>query len=803
MKILIADDHPTSRKLLRLTLVAEGYDVVEAEDGEQALERLKEGTPFDALISDILMPRMDGYRLCFELRRVPALRSLPVIIYSSTYASPSEESVARNMGADRFLRKPAPSAAILQMLEEVLRTPRAPAEAPTTPAAEFQVLRHYSERLVQKLEEKNLALEGAQDRLSLANEKLRRSEEQVRLLLDATAEGIYGLDPEGRFTFCNAACLRLLGVADPAALLGRFAHALVHHGPDGTLPNEVECGICRNLREGQPQQSEGVLHCSDGTDLFVENHSYPLLKNGTLVGGVVTFLDMTQRRAAERDVRKSEARFRRLFESNTIGIAIARLDGVTAEANDAYLTMLGYSRDELASGAVRWDRLTPPEFRERDELATAELLRTGVAAPFEKEILDRNGKRIPVLIGIAMLERSEESVIAYIVDLSRPRQLEHQLRQAQKMEAVGQLAGGIAHDFNNLLTSILGYAEIVARRVSTDAVAREEVAEIRRAGERAAGLTRQLLAFSRRQVLDPRVLDLNSVVRDVERMLGRLIGEDIDLVTALDPNLASVRADEGQLGQVILNLAVNSRDAMPRGGRLTLETLNVELDRHYMRLHAGVVPGRYVMLAVTDTGSGMDAETQSHIFEPFFTTKDKDKGTGLGLSTVHGIVNQSGGHIWVYSEPGRGTTFKVYLPAVAGAAEVARPAPVDLSATPASETILLVEDEAAVRRLARTMLEGLGYTVLEAARAEDAFTAARDHPDPIHLMLTDVVMPGISGDGLAERVVQLRPSIRVLYMSGYTDDAIVRNGILQPGNRFLQKPFTMESLARKVREALF
>ncbi|HEY3205028.1 MAG TPA: response regulator [Thermoanaerobaculia bacterium] len=381
------------------------------------------------------------------------------------------------------------------------------------------------------------------------------------------------------------------------------------------------------------------------------------------------------------------------------------------------------------------------------------------------------------------------------------RQAEEQLRQSQKMEAIGQLAGGVAHDFNNLLTAILGYAEFLATRLREDPAGLAEVEEIRKAGERAASLTRQLLAFSRRQVLEPKVLDLNAIVRGVEKMLNRLIEANVDLVATLDPSLSSVHADAGQIEQVIMNLVVNARDAMPRGGKLTIETANVELDEAYARQHAPTKPGHYVMLAVSDSGLGMDAETQSHIFEPFFTTKEQGKGTGLGLSTVYGIVQQSGGHIWVYSEPGRGTTFKVYLPRVEGTVETAESPPPAVPVR-ATETILLVEDDEALRRLALKTLQGLGYTVLDAGCGSDALDIARRSSGPVDLILTDVVMPEMSAAELTARLRRIRPQARLLYMSGYTDEAIVRHDVLAPGTAFLQKPFTPASLARKVREVL-
>jgi two-component system cell cycle sensor histidine kinase/response regulator CckA len=379
---------------------------------------------------------------------------------------------------------------------------------------------------------------------------------------------------------------------------------------------------------------------------------------------------------------------------------------------------------------------------------------------------------------------------------------ENQLRQSQKLEAVGQLAGGIAHDFNNLLTVITGYSDLLLVHLDQGDPTRLKVEEIKKAGERAASLTRQLLAFSRKQVLQPRVLNLNAIVADTEKMLRRLIGEDVGVLTVLDPSLGQTKADPGQIEQVLLNLTVNARDAMPQGGKLTIETSNVYLDNQYARRHIAVRPGNYVMLAVSDTGSGMNAETQAHIFEPFFTTKEQEKGTGLGLSTVYGIVKQSGGHIWVYSEIEKGTTFKVYLPRVDDVPQIDA-APDTLTDLPLGrETVLLTEDEHPVRHLARVILEMSGYQVLEAAGGDEAISIYEEHKGQIDLLITDVVMPKMSGPELAQSLETLSPGIKVLYLSGYTDDAIIRHGLLDQGMAFLQKPFTPEALTRKVREVL-
>jgi PAS domain S-box-containing protein len=470
------------------------------------------------------------------------------------------------------------------------------------------------------------------------------------------------------------------------------------------------------------------------------------------------------------------------------------------EANSAASQKYGYAPDEFRR--MRLFRLIAPEDRARfNELLQHE--RRSAPDFFDIRHVLKNGKIVEVdMLVHRITYAGRKAALVVPQDATRRRHLEEQLRQAQKMEAVGMLAGGIAHDFNNLLTIINGYSQMLLGTLPEGDENRNSVEQIMKAGERAAELTRQLLTFSRRQVVRPKVLDLNTVVAATAVMLRRLIGEHIELRIVAGPDLGKVHADSGQLEQVILNLAVNSRDAMPDGGTLILETQNVELEESYVGSSATLRAGKYVMLAVTDTGVGMDEQTRSHLFEPFFTTKAQGQGTGLGLSTVYGIVRQSNGEIVVYSEPGHGTCFKIYFPAVAHAAiedvKESRPSEV-LSGT---ETILLVEDEEAVRKLVRRTLEKYGYQVLVAASGTEALQIAQSHPGPIQLVITDVVMPQMGGRQLAKSLQALRPEIQVLYVSGYTESSVVRNGNLAEGQVFLQKPFTPLALARRARELL-
>jgi len=509
-----------------------------------------------------------------------------------------------------------------------------------------------------------------------------------------------------------------------------------------------------------------------------------------------------ERERMKRQLREREEYFRSLIEQAMDIIAVLDADGAVRYASPSVLPLLGYGAEELVGQHI-FDLVHP------DDIGPAlRVFAEGVATGQGGRLLGlqvrhRDGSyRSLEAIGRYLLDDPVvRGVVINARDVTERRSLERQLLQAQKMEAVGRLAGGIAHDFNNVLTAIFGYADLLTEEFPAGSPARQDLEEIRKAATRASALTRQLLAFSRQQVLAPVVLSVNDLVDDVGKMLRRLVGEDVELRLILARDAGNVRADSGQLQQVIMNLVVNARDAMPTGGKLVIETADAELTEQYAELHQAVIPGRYVMLAVSDTGVGMDAQTKARIFEPFFTTKEKGKGTGLGLSTVYGIVKQSGGYVWVYSEPGHGTTFKLYLPRVDAPAEPQAP-PRETATLTGTETILLAEDDDILRPLTKGLLAKLGYTVLDAESAEQALAVAGARQGPIHLLVADVVMPGASGRELARRLAQSRPETRVLYVSGYTDDAIVHHGMLEPGLKFLQKPFTPAALARKVREVL-
>jgi PAS domain S-box-containing protein len=634
-----------------------------------------------------------------------------------------------------------------------------------------------------------------------AEEASRDSEQFNREVIANAQEGVAVYDREFRYQLWNRFMEELTGLPASEAL-GKRAFDLFPH-----LREQKVDLLIRRALAGE------VVHAPDvpfrvpttGKSGWVSAVYGPHFgASGQIHGVIGTIRDITERKRVEEAFRESEEHFRKFIENVLLGVYQTTPNGRVLMANPALLRMLGYdSWQELASRNLEDEGFEAGRprsaFREQIE-------REGEVGGLEVAWKKRDGSVVFVRESARAFRADDGRVLYYdgiVEDVTEHRRLEEQLRQAQKMEAIGRLAGGVAHDFNNLLTIIIGYSDLLLEKLSACDGRRLHVEEIKKAGERATSLTRQLLAFSRKQVLQLQILDLDSLLTNVGEMLRRVIGEDIELVTRLPSGLGHVKVDAGQIEQVIMNLAVNARDAMPQGGQLTLEAANVELDSSYVSSQESVLPGHYVMIAVSDTGIGMDAETQAHIFEPFFTTKEQGKGTGLGLATVHGIVKQSEGHIWVYSEPGKGTTFKVCLPRIDQAVEVIAPTdvPVD-ELSRGSETILLVEDEDAVCSLVKEVLESSGYEVLEAKGAHEALEVGERHKKHIHLLLTDVVMPHMSGRELAEHLAPLHPETKVLYMSGYADHAVLHHSLLDPGTALLQKPFTAEALARKLREVL-
>jgi two-component system cell cycle sensor histidine kinase/response regulator CckA len=678
VRILVVDDHPENLYLLRALLEGHGFAVEEARHGVDALQKARRQPPA-LVISDLLMPVLDGYGLLRQWRADESLRTIPFIVYTATFTEPRDERLAMALGADAFFVKPTEPELLLARVRAVLAEAAAGTlrSARDLPVEEHRLLREYNEVLVSKLEQKARALEEAnrvlREEVSARAEsqaEASRSGQLLQAVVEGTADAVFAKSADGRYLLANAGCALAMG-RPTAEILGR---------PDAELLPESEARTLRAndelvMRTGRAHTMEEPITMEGTTRIFLA-HKAPL-------------------------------------------------------------------RD--AQGAV---------------------------------------------VGIIGISR----------DITERRALEEQLRQSQKMDAVGRLAGGVAHDFNNLLTVINGYSEELLGDPTLGADHRTSVQSVHEAGQKAATLTRQLLSFSRQAMLQPRVVDVNAHVSRTAGLLRRLIGEDVHFTTVLDQHCHPVRVDPGQLDQVLMNLAVNARDAMPQGGTLTLETRNVELTAEYCGLHIDCKPGDYVQLTMSDSGVGMTPEVLANIFEPFFTTKALGEGTGLGLAMVFGIVQQSGGAVHAYSEPGIGSTFRIYLPAAAP--EPRRSDPVSAEALRGDETVLVVEDDEAVRTLTVRALQASGYRVLAARDGVEAQRVAQSHEGALDLVLTDVVMPNIGGPALAAQLRTERPALKVLFMSGYTDDAVVRHGLLQASMAFIQKPYSIRALGKKVRAVL-
>lgn len=830
-KIVLVDDRPESRELLRTLCAHKGHETREASDGAEALDLVRADPP-DLVITDVLMPTMDGYELVRRLKEKPETARVSVIFCTAHYLGPEARALAERSGVRIVLTKPIEPETLFDALDRVLN------EAPATPGTElaFEALDREHLRLVT-------------DELSRKANELRASNEKLTALMDLSLKLSTERDPDRLLEgFCSAARSLVGARYAGAAAWNRAGSTRVDRWcafgltPESraalsvpvkpsnfvALMTDEASGRTSGSSEGLPgghppvsslvvapvlsmQRDYGWVYLADkiGFESFTEEDERlvrilakqlgRIYENGKLYAEVETHAqeleqEVADRRRSERMLAERERQLSALFESAIDAMIVTDDEGHIVEANPAATDLFGLPREQLLGR-------TAEEFAER-----------GVDVPKMRERFIRQGK----MSGEFRLVRPDGKAreldfratasflpgrhLSVLRDVTDKKRLEERLRHTLKMEAIGHLAGGIAHDFNNLLTVITGYTDLLLSDLSSDDRHYGLVSEIKSAGDRSAALTQQLLAFGRRQVLSPVVVDLNEVIGSLERLLQRIIGEDVRLTTRLSPSLGRCKVDPAQIEQVVMNLAVNSRDAMPEGGHLSIETRNVELEPNPTGEVDGPKPGRYVLLAVSDEGVGMDEETLSRLFEPFFTTKAPGNGTGLGLATVYGIVKQSGGHITADSAPGRGATFNIYLPRTD--APLTREKTSRQAAERGTETILLVEDDDAVRRLAERILSRLGYAVVEAASCEDALARLESHEGTIDLLCTDVVMPDGSGRDLAERITERRKGTKVLFMSGYTDNAIGEHGILAEDVVFLQKPFTAASLSRKVREAL-
>jgi two-component system, cell cycle sensor histidine kinase and response regulator CckA len=829
--ILIVDDHEANRELLTTLLGYRNHQTVEAADGAEGLERARAVRP-DLIITDILMPTMDGYEFTHKLREDPALAAIPVIFYSAHYLMHEARALAERCGVEYVVPKPVEPQELLRTVDAALGLAAVVVAPPpgegfdrehirvltdkvSTQAEEVQNLNERLEALIQIGHELNVAQDpselvkryctAARQVIGAMCASACIADESGRAVRRYCSGGVRSPHPEDRCPTCELRGPVVEVIADGQCRRGRVwpgdAAALGCIPGLGALDSYLVAPVLTRTRTygwiglGNKLGTAGFSAEDERLLATLAAQLAVGYENSRLFEQLKERAEELEREVAER--RRSTEKYRMLVEQASDGIVIADPNGNFVEVNPRMLEMLGYSRAQFLELNLR--DLVPKKDQARDPVRL-DLLRSGKVVRNERRFIRRDGSLMDAELGITALE--DGGIQAIVRDVSERNRLETELRQSQKLEAVGRLAGGVAHDFNNLLTVILGYSDLAISTLNPNERLRLDLEDIREAGVRAAVLTSQLLAFSRKQLLQPKILDCNTAIANMTKMLGRLISSNIEIVTKCNAELWRAKVDPGQLDQVILNLALNARDAMPLGGKLIIETANRRFEDEQFSGQQRIPPGHYVLLAVSDTGCGMDAETRSHLFEPFFTTKMQGKGTGLGLSTVYGIVHQSGGHIAVYSEPGHGTSVKVYLPRVVGADEVAGSAQEGAALPVGTETILIAEDEDRVRSLAVAVLTQQGYTVIEACNGEDALALAKRYEGEIQLLLTDLIMPKMSGKDLADEMLRTRPHLKVVLCSGYTGDTVMQQGVLDASTPFLQKPFTLRSLAVTVREVL-
>jgi two-component system cell cycle sensor histidine kinase/response regulator CckA len=772
-RVLIVDDELHNRQLLEVMLAAEGVALQTASSGEEALEMVAAQPP-DLILLDIMMPGIDGYQVAAKIKSNRATANIPVIMVTALDDRKSR-MFGLSAGAEDFLTKPVDRVELCTRVRNLLRL-----------KAYGDFHDHYSQ-----------ILEGE---VASRTGDLLLERDRAQRYLDTAGVILLALDNDGRITLVNRYACSSLGWT-AAELLGRD---WIETCVPARIWDAVK-GKFRDLIGGDLPLYENPIVTRSGVERLIEwRNTIVRDDTGRVTGSLSSGTDVTERMVAVEALRDTEERMRFALQNANVGVWDLDYATGVARWSEILEAQFGLQVGTFGGTFQAFADLVHPDDRAFVLEAVAKAVESGADFSYtHRAILPDGTMRWLSGAGRILLGEHGEPLrgVGIYQDITERRTLEAQNQQLQKMEAVGRLAGGVAHDFNNLLSVIMGFCELLLTDLSSDDPRHADIAEIHKAGARGAGLTRQLLAFSRKQIIEPTLLDLNVVVAGIQPMLARLIGEDVKVVVALRSDLALVMADRGQVEQVVMNLAVNARDAMPKGGTLTIETANVELDEHYGKGHLAVKPGCYVGLTVTDTGTGMTPQVQARLFEPFFTTKEPGKGTGLGMATVYGIVARSGGSVGVYSEVGKGTAFKVYFPR-ADAVEnvVGIPAPL---ARPHSgtQTVLVVDDQEGLRELSKRLLQRRGYTVFVAADADEAQRLFAENAS-IDVLLTDVVMPGASGPELTRRLIEQRPALRVIYMSGYTEEAIVQHGVIKPGIAFLNKPFTSEALGEKIREVL-
>ncbi len=791
MKVLIADDNPEGLYLLEALLKGNGYRVTSARNGAEALEQLRRAT-YDLIITDILMPKMDGFQLCREVKADSRLKDIPFVFYTATYTTEKDREFALSLGASRFIVKPTDPEEFIGIIRDLLAahgTAGIEARQPSLDR-ERDYLREYTMRITRKLEDKLREVEAAKA-------VIETKEQEWQETFDAIGDCVTIHDRDFHILLANTACEKLFGKSGEQ-IRSRKCYELFHRSAE---PHQ-DCPRLQTDKTGRPSEAEFF---EPTLNRWLSVSCFPLFSRDGDRRGVVHFArDITERKRAEEQLQIFRAMVDRSVDAFFV---IEPSSGRFIDVDEQACRSLDYSRDELLHlSVVDVETMIPAADAWRTHVRA---VKEAGAVILEGEHRRKDGTVFPVEISVSYVSfMKSDYMVAVVRDITERKQaeeertkLEELLRHAQKMEAVGQLAGGVAHDFNNILTTIIGYANLVEMKLGPEDPLRQHMGEIISASERAAKLTHSLLAFSRRQISNPVPTDLNDVVRDVEKLLRRLIGEDIELRIVLPEEPLTVMADPGQIGQVLMNLATNGRDAMPEGGIFTIHADVQEMKEEVARLHGLSEPGVYAVLRVSDTGTGMDDATRQRIFEPFFTTKALGRGTGLGLAMVYSIIKQHRGNINCYSEPDVGTTFTIYLPLSSSVLQEQERE--ELAALLAgTETILLAEDDEAVRTLARTVLEEFGYRVIMAADGDEAVELFQKNDEDIDLVILDVIMPKKNGREAYAEILRIRPNTKVLFMSGYTADIMHHRGIIDPDLPFIPKPAPPRELLKEVRKLL-
>lgn len=787
-RILIVDDTTANLQLLTNLLTEHGYRVHPASDGELALEFVQSILP-DLVLLDIRMPGMDGYEVCRRLKDDERTRSIP-IIFISILEDERDKVKGFQEGAVDYITKPFQAEEVLARVRTHLR------------------LRELTELLEKKVVARTKELMSAQEQLQeelferkKVEKALRESEKKYRLIVDTANEGIMVLGPDAKIVFANARMSEILGYPAEEIIKRLFTDFMFEEDISDHLQKMV------TRRKGISENYERRFRRKDGEEVWTFVSATPIFGDENYFNGSFgMFTDITERKHAEEALRESERQKELILNSTAEMVTYYDTDLRVIWANRASGNALGRSPEEMV-GRHCYEMCHQsgkpctgcPLLKARDD-----------KMPRQREMEDPKG-RYRLVRGFPIIDENDQvtALVGFVQDITERKQaekerekLQEQFLQAQKMELVGRLAGGVAHDFNNMLSVVIGYTEVALQKQSLDDTLRGYLQEILEAGSRSAAITRQLLAFARKQTISPMVLDLNQTVESMLKMLRRLIGEDISLTWMPGAELWKVKMDPSQIDQILANLCINARDAITGVGKISIQTQNVTSEEEYCADHVDALPGEYVQLAVSDDGCGMDKETLNRLFEPFFTTKDVGKGTGLGLATVYGIVRQNNGFINVYSEPGYGAIFRIYLPSHAASIEEIRRESAVVPTARGQETILVVEDDAAVLDLVKIMLESLGYRVIFAATPDEAIHIAKENSSEIHLLLTDVIMPKMTGRDLAKELSLLYPTLKQLFMSGYTGNIIAHQGVLDEDVNFIQKPFSRQVLAGKVREVL-